>query len=330
MDQQQILRDCRLANRLQEQLRAGQVEALDRLIWRVACTVDAYRQLDKLHQKLECWRNQPAGVRVISGRIRRFLPSLVDQIQLLQRTLESPATTIPTCLELAGELQQLRQEFGGYEYSHSDRSLTVQTESIELQDQYLGPFSIRLQLAAVGQLEPRRPYRVIAEDPHPARGDDGVTHPHISDEHLCEGDATLAIRGALRTGRLADFYLLVSNVLNTYNPGSAYVALNQWTGRSCSDCGHLYPEDEESICDRCECSFCSECTNVCPECDRTVCGSCSLGCEGCSTSVCIRCAHECTECEGHFCQSCITDGLCNKCKEARAEKEEHHETQPAV
>ncbi len=48
------------------------------------------------------------------------------------------------------------------------------------------------------------PYRVIALDPHPAAGNEMVTHPHVSDEHVCLGDATIAVKQALATGRVCD------------------------------------------------------------------------------------------------------------------------------
>ena len=63
---------------------------------------------------------------------------------------------------------------------------------------------------------------MIALDPHPAALNDAVTHPHVSDERLCTGDAGAAIQAALAAGRVFDFFTLVRSVLVTYNPESPY------------------------------------------------------------------------------------------------------------
>jgi hypothetical protein len=43
-------------------------------------------------------------------------------------------------------------------------------------------------------------YRVIAKDAHPAESRENVTHPHVMDEVLCEGDGKHGIRRALSEG----------------------------------------------------------------------------------------------------------------------------------
>ena len=221
---QQRIRDCRLASRLQDQIHAGRQEALVRLLWKIGTCATSYQQLERLRRRLEsCYdRHFESGIECVKGQLRRMLPEMIEQLTCLNRILAEDRPTQVTCNDLVAELQQVRQEFvDSFEYHHKDRTLSVQTDDIELHDEYLGPFEIRLDLAAIGQPDPRRTYKVIAVDPHPAAGDDGITHPHVSDEKLCEGEASLAIRNALKGGRLGDFSAGGWRVGGTYNPGSA-------------------------------------------------------------------------------------------------------------
>ena len=70
-----------------------------------------------------------------------------------------------------------------------------------------------------------------------AAGDEEVTHLHVHDRTLCEEDGRVPIRSALRQGRLCDFFLLVQQVLQTDNAGSAFVRLEDWDSKSCANYG---------------------------------------------------------------------------------------------
>jgi hypothetical protein len=139
---------------------------------------------------------------------------------------------------------------------------------------------------AVGQ---SRAYRVIAVRPCPAAGNDEVTHPHVRDETLCEGDGSVPIRAALSQGRLLDFFILVNQILQTYNPDSAHVLLDRWDGISCRDCGWRMPRDEHGLCDRCEEPLCSDCSTHCQGCDRFICSGCVSECSDCGEHLCAQC-----------------------------------------
>jgi len=82
----------------------------------------------------------------------------------------------------------------------------------------LGPFRIALYLDSLRELYQRTPYFVTAIDPHPAATDNAVTHPHVSNDVVCEGDGAAAIRAALEIGRFTDFFAMVRCILTTYNP----------------------------------------------------------------------------------------------------------------
>ena len=157
-----------------------------------------------------------------------------------------------------------------------------------LEGVYLGPFEIQLQWARVTNGgEPA--YRVIAKDPHPAESRENVTHPHVMDEILCEGDGKHGIRRALSEGRLLDFFTLVAGVLRTYNPESPFVELALWSGSSCSDCGALVDEDYSYSCHKCGDTICGECETVCGGCDDSCCSGCIGSCAACEESFCRRC-----------------------------------------
>ena len=49
-------------------------------------------------------------------------------------------------------------------------------------------------------------------------------------ETLCEGEGSTAIHKAIAQGSHLDFFTLAKQILETYNPDSAYVALSRWNG----------------------------------------------------------------------------------------------------
>ena len=145
----------------------------------------------------------------------------------------------------------------------------------------------------------------MALDPNPAATNEAVTHPHVNDETVCEGDGQARIRRALGEGRLFDFFVMVDRILHTYAPGRAFVELDQWYGRSCHDCGYSMDEDEplhlrrvrradlpgllqllyrtvtesaapaaETSCARCDDICCTDCLTTCQICRKRVCSDC--------------------------------------------------------
>ncbi|MCA9067760.1 MAG: hypothetical protein KDA84_02485, partial [Planctomycetaceae bacterium] len=141
---------------------------------------------------------------------------------------KQPTSAKPTLRELHAELLGLYDEFPNAELNLRQKMISVITDSITLEEVYLGPFSIELDIAGASGLS----YSVIATDANPAGNDEDVTHPHVRDNTLCEGEGTLPIRRAIEEGRLVDFFQVVDQILNTYNGGSAYVALDEWQGIS--------------------------------------------------------------------------------------------------
>jgi hypothetical protein len=206
--------------------------------------------------------------------------------------------------EIVGDILALDAEFDGLAIKLEENLLQIETDPIVLEETALGRFRIELRWDLIGK---ERAYEVIAESPNTPENDEEVTHPHVRDNLLCEGEGAAPIRRALAEGRLLDFFTLVRQVLETYNAGSAYVELSRWNGVTCKDCGYIMPGDGYGTCDRCEDPVCSECSVGCSRCDRYVCNSCSTTCEACDRTHCESCL-QATDSSGQLlCPTCFEE-----------------------
>jgi hypothetical protein len=222
--------------------------------------------------------------------------------------------------DIHADLVALSDEFEEFSFDRRGRTISVTTEPIQLEDVYLGAFEIRLDYSDLPMADAPS-YRVIALDPHPAASDESVIHPHVQGEFICEGDARLPICRALEQGRLLDFFVILGNVLRTYNEGSPYVRLADWHGVVCTDCGSLVGDDQRWTCQKCETTLCGECFWNCPGCDEVFCGACVTCCEGCNENHCFPCIGCCRCCDTEFCRECLNDDqTCRQCLEKKAEE----------
>ena len=117
--------------------------------------------------------------------------------------------------DLVADLLALEREFGNRQIDLRCSVLSVETEPIVLEGMDLGRFRIALDWS---RWEDDQPYDIIALEPNPAAGNSAVTHPHIEQDGLCTGEGRLPIRQALAEGRLFDLFLLIRQILSTYNP----------------------------------------------------------------------------------------------------------------
>lgn len=233
--------------------------------------------------------------------------------RLSQRSTQQHMFTVSTVYE---DLRALEDEYGAIEFDLNERWLSVATLPVTLEGVYLGPFEIRLSWARDWRLDTPA-YRVIALKPHPPECRASVTHPHVSDEALCEGEGRYAIRQALAQARLFDFFTLVTRVLHTYNSESPYVELALWRGATCCDCGALVEEDDSSSCEKCGATVCRECDRLCPDCDESFCYDCISTCPICNASVCEGCLTACETCRTRVCTNCLAENEeCTKCQES--------------
>jgi len=226
---------ARMANRIREglmQLKQGRYVELNRQLMNLT------GQLERL--TTESWK---MGTSVTRGwlsaaqrcckNVNNLLGEVVYSLPRIRPLAEKPQKEIPKLQLLIDELDGLQKEFGDIEFEASNNTISVVTEPITLEDIYLGPFKIQLEINKLNQLYNSSPYLVIALEPNPAATDDTVTHPHVSGEKLCEGDGSVAIRTALEEGRICDFFTIVRSILNTYSPDSPYVSLDDWVRFVC-------------------------------------------------------------------------------------------------
>ena len=309
----------RAAQRLEEQYRRlEQSHALS-----VALPLDRWQQVQRLGRRLEVAtaRQFPAAMGICRDQLHDALQALARDVTRCAGDLERQAqrSASPSLRGLLDELQSLFTEFERVELDFQDKELVVCTENIILNEVYLGSFEIRLAWEEIGESQP---YRVIAREPNwPANGED-VPHPHVQGEWLCEGDGKHAIAAALAAGRLGDFFLLVSQVLRTYNGSSAYVSLDEWYGLPCADCGESCGDEASSTCENCGSRVCEFCAVFCSTCDVPLCADCVHRCEECDGSCCHDCLSYCGTCDRRICSNCSTGGVCPSCLENEMEEED--------
>jgi len=169
------------------------------------------------------------------------------------------------------DLDALFEEFPEVDYDFKSHQLQVTTDPVVLEGVELGPFQIVLEWNQLGH---RKCYHIIACDARPAQSDEKMVHPHLNHESLCEGDGAMPIKQALEQGRILDFFILVRQILITYNPGSAYLAVERWYGSPCQSCSSLVDDDDYYCCRMCSDGVCRDCSGSCYSC----CESCCLGC----------------------------------------------------
>jgi len=277
---------------------------------------ERWRQSEALLQLSQ--RASQAGLLHASRRSRRQLCSSLCHLrqELLEaesRIGDSLTVSNPTSAkEIYLDLLALQREFDEVKVDRPNKTLTVTTEPLELEDIYLGPFEICLDWQHPTQRVPLN-YSVIAQDPHPASSDPDVTHPHVQHESVCEGDGSAAVNSALQQGRLLDFFTIVANLLRTYNASSPYVSLSSWNGVECADCGILASDDDSCRCDECETAICIPCNRECTDCHRAMCSECVSSCTGCDESHCDSCLKICSACNDDYCNSCLEEEMCRGC-----------------
>ena len=306
-----------------------------------------HQRLQNKRQQL-AWaydRNWQGALRQVKGEVLHLARSVHEALSSLKAALEVVPVRKPTWRHFQEELGQLRQEFDQVTIDWKHQFLAVQTESIVLEGIYLGPFSLRLYWDRPWSEIGNGWFEIVALDPNPPGDNADVSHPHVKEDVLCPGDAQLPLQKAMHEGRLADAFCLLRSVLQTYNPGSAYVRLDNWEGLNCGECGQSVSQDEHWFCESCLSDVCSECSYSCHSCGRARCSSCIRYCELCTEPCCSGCLREselsgtacCADCQAScpVCQQMVTanevneqTGLCPACQQkappSAATPEDHH------
>ncbi|WP_146506087.1 hypothetical protein [Rubinisphaera italica] len=290
---------CKIHDRLKA--RAGPVEER-------SLPVDSWNQVMRFHRMIHKARKRHWFF--AAERLRRGIATSIERLQhdliIAKSSDENTERPVALASEIFADLISLSDEFEEVSIDRQHGTISVTTASIELDGVYLGPFEIVLEWS-IYQSDNSLRYRVVALDPHPASTNDAVTHPHVQDETVCEGDGRHAIRIALEQGRILDLFLIVSNLLQTYNDESPYVPLAGWPGIPCNDCDATMLEDEWWSCEKCDSRICEHCYVQCSECDASFCCDCTNCCETCGDRYCGSCITVCTACLNHTCQHCLDE-----------------------
>lgn len=269
------------------------------------------------------WHRSAMIVRERYGsNCHRLTEQLNDFENQIHRCLSS---TSPSLRDLYLELVTLDQEFDSLRIDADNSLLAVTTDRVILDEIDLGPFEIRLSW---NWIDRGRPYETVALQPNSACCDDDVTHPHVRSSALCEGDGKSSISRALSDGRLFDFFSIVNRILHTYSAASPYVALDQWSGVTCSDCGSTTDEEESVRCSQCSDALCLDCRSYCERCECDYCQSCIGSCSLCDITLCGNCKTSCACCGERCCSSCLSESeLCEECQNARESELDDAETE---
>jgi hypothetical protein len=280
------------------------------------------RLLDKALQRGWFWSADR-----VRARSLRTLDDFSYRLIRIKESINADRVNTPELTDIYADLLQIDQELGPVKFDLKAATLSVITDPVNLDGYGFGPFEIRLDIQDIHRLYGESPYRIIALEPNCAGTDPDVTHPHVSSERLCEGDGYTSIRRAIEEGRLFDFFTIIISILNTYNPDSPYVSLDDWEGTSCYDCGYTVSGDECYYCEDCDRDFCSQCSTYCRMCDVTICLGCAYECPECGCPVCKHCRGECRECGETYCKGCLDNqGLCKQCQENRKENDNEQES----
>ena len=278
---------------------------------------------EESRRKLEIARNRRwwGALKELREEAWNVLGDLIGELETGRRMLDPDARqpVISSTQEIYRDCAALKDEFFEIKCDLRDQTLSVTTEPITLEETELGAFEIRLSYSSADR---DLSYEVIAVDPNPSTKSDEITHPHVESNCLCAGDGRVAIKHALQQGRLLDFFLVVRQVLDSYNPSSAYAELDKWYGQSCPDCGAEACDDDLCTCEDCETRVCGDCSRYCAQCSVNLCGECCSHCENCQESTCRHCLTNCSACKTFICKGCLENDDDTICPECLKEKEE--------
>ncbi len=257
----------------------------------------------------------------VRSRLRQATDRLNQTVDGVRASVDSALrhSSLPSVHDILADLRALSGEFDEVKVSMKQQVVTVLTDPIELEGIDFGQFEIVLDWQYIGDTGA---YDVIAVQSNSAASNEDTTHPHVQNNSLCEGEGQVPIRNALAEGRLFDFFVLVRQILETYNPASAYVNLEDWFGAECPDCGRTMHDDESSLCEPCSTTTCCDCTSGCGSCDDRFCSECIRTCPDCDNSTCPSCLTKCAACEDEFCKGCINDERCSDCLARKEEEDE--------
>ena len=268
---------------------------------RVLYHVHRLRQL-VCHRQLCAMRSWRVADRTVASRQSAELRELQYLLTSIDRSAPQPLPTI-TAGNVYRDLLAVDAEFDDFDIADDLSTVSIVSEPITLEGIGLGRFRIEISIEAISRR--RRGgdcLTATALDPNPAAANDEVTHPHVQGGQVCLGDGSPLFHAALKEGRLYDAFVVVTQVLKTYNEGSPYISLDRWNGRTCEQCDDVVREDD------------------------------LYTCQACDNQICSSCAHTCADCQESYCRGCLTehdrDLICSSCQDDRERQEEEEPLTP--
>ena len=262
---------------------------------------------------------QSMGLAAAERAVHKQLMISVDRLKRqAENSLLNPPEPVKSMgvKDIYADIKAVEEEFGGYKWDHVTERLSVTTESINLLDISLGRFKINLKLPHFATpTDSDGGVYVEALTPNCSCGH---SHPHVSEAgYVCLGDGVHSVRKALAEGRVLDYFIILKQLLNSYDAEGSYTRLEHWGEEDddricCSDCG--YDTTDYFYCDSCDCSYCDECYGSCEGCDELICDTCRMACTDCSTGLCPGCNMTgCKDCSNPLCETCSSKESCEDC-----------------
>jgi len=284
-----------------------------------------------------------ASTQSLSSDLRYHFGELTHLLGSLREVLTSGNGQIAPLASWLADVRQLEDEFSEVEVKWKEKIVRALTEPIILREVELGPFAIDFHWDRLGASKGVHCFEIHALDPNPAQGRDDVVHPHVLKTELCAGDATVPLQRALDDGRFPEAFLMIRAVLTTYNRGSPYVPIEQWSGVPCSDCGCRVGDEERYSCEGCDNDSCDRCSGSCDRCMSSRCSQCLSDCDLCHSSccsgcletvaderrICSRCFATCI-CGGRVPKDLIEDRLCPDCQPSEEEPDDDDDDQGVI
>ena len=295
-------------------------------------TADLANPVQRLQSAINRWticnqRRWQAASNASIQQVRRLIEQIQTTSTNLDRDIRQHDKPAVTHRGLLDDLDELELEFSDVRYTPD--TICVVTDSIVLDDLKLGRFEIRLRYAVITDPTFTSHCQIIALEPRAAGSDSSVTHPHVQDQILCTGDADEAIHQALFDGRICDCFVLIRSVLQTYNPSSAYVRLDEWDGIVCRGCDEVVSDEGCYSCTDCDVDRCLDCIVFCKTCDEPFCIGCVSSCSGCDRLLCDRCMQICPSCSESNCDACLESNHNHDQEQSDETTSESHETDGA-
>jgi hypothetical protein len=159
------------------------------------------------------------------------------------------------------DMLALSHEFETFSFNKATKILYVTTKDIILNDGHdnminLGPFKISYKTDST-------PLWVRAKAIEPVKHyTSNNFHPHVqANGEICLGEGARALSMAHSRNAVFDVFLILKNLLNTYNPNSPYAKLETWMGRPCAHCGNPMGRNK-NLCHVCGDYVCQDCTKI--------------------------------------------------------------------